>query len=120
MRAVSESSNEQPAIGRPRHVVAGLPSYLPGKGAKQAEAEHGITNAIKLASNENPEAPLDPRWLHDAQRLLAQHVGPLAALLVRRAAAGAPTRQQFIARVADLAAEGVEREKVAAALCRLR
>ncbi len=47
-------------IGRPRQVVASLPSYRPGKGAKQAEAEHGITNAIKLASNENPEEPLDP------------------------------------------------------------
>lgn len=46
-------------IGRPRTVVADLPAYRPGKGAKQAEAEHGITNAIKLASNENSEAPLD-------------------------------------------------------------
>ncbi len=47
-------------IGRPRTVVANLPSYRPGKGATQAEAEHGITGAIKLASNENPMAPLDP------------------------------------------------------------
>jgi histidinol-phosphate aminotransferase len=47
-------------IGRPRTVVADLPSYRPGKGAAQAEAEHGITHAIKLASNENPQAPLDP------------------------------------------------------------
>ena len=46
-------------IGRPRAVVADLPAYRPGKGAAQAEAEHGITNAIKLASNENPAAPLD-------------------------------------------------------------
>ena len=46
-------------IGRPRSVVADLPAYRPGKGAKQAEAEHGITNAIKLASNENPAQPLD-------------------------------------------------------------
>ncbi len=45
-------------IGRPRAVIADLPSYRPGKGAKQAEAEHGITDAIKLASNENPAAPL--------------------------------------------------------------
>jgi histidinol-phosphate aminotransferase len=41
-------------------VVADLPAYRPGKGAAQAEAEHGITNAIKLASNENPAPPLDP------------------------------------------------------------
>lgn len=46
-------------IGRPRSVVADLPAYRPGKGAKQAEAEHGITDAIKLASNENPAAPHD-------------------------------------------------------------
>ena len=38
-------------IGRPRTVVADLPSYRPGKGAAKAEAEHGITDAIKLASN---------------------------------------------------------------------
>jgi len=50
----------EPSIGRPRRVVDALPSYRPGKGAKQAEAEHGISDAIKLASNENPEAPLDP------------------------------------------------------------
>ncbi len=42
----------------PRPAVDQLPAYRPGKGAAQAEAEHGITNAIKLASNENPDAPL--------------------------------------------------------------
>ncbi len=46
-------------IGRPRPLIAALPTYRPGKGAKQAEQEHGITDAIKLASNENPEEPLD-------------------------------------------------------------
>lgn len=39
--------------------MAELPSYRPGKGAAQAEAEHGITGAIKLASNENPMPPLE-------------------------------------------------------------
>lgn len=47
-------------IGRPREVIANLPSYRPGKGAAQAEAEHGITDAIKLASNENPAPTADP------------------------------------------------------------
>jgi len=47
-------------IGRPRPLIAALPTYRPGKGAKQAEEEHGITDAIKLASNENPDEPLDP------------------------------------------------------------
>jgi len=44
--------------GRPRAAVADLPAYRPGRDAQQAEAEHGITDAIKLASNENPEPPL--------------------------------------------------------------
>jgi histidinol-phosphate aminotransferase len=42
------------SVGRPRPAVDLMPAYRPGKGAAQAEAEHGITNAIKLASNENP------------------------------------------------------------------
>jgi histidinol-phosphate aminotransferase len=46
------------SIGRPRPAVQNLPAYRPGKGAAQAEAEHGIVDAIKLASNENPWPPL--------------------------------------------------------------
>jgi len=41
-------------IGNVRPAVASLAAYRPGKGAEQAEAEHGIIDAIKLASNENP------------------------------------------------------------------
>lgn len=42
------------SIGKVRPAVQALAPYRPGKGAKQAEKEHGISNAIKLASNENP------------------------------------------------------------------
>lgn len=45
-------------VGRVRPSVSALAAYRPGKGAKQAEAEHGIVGAIKLASNENPYAPV--------------------------------------------------------------
>lgn len=44
-------------VGRVRPAVSALAAYRPGKGAKQAEEEHGITDAIKLASNENPYSP---------------------------------------------------------------
>ncbi len=47
------ASSIRPAIGA-------LAAYRPGKGAAQAEAEHGITEAIKLASNENPFPPIQP------------------------------------------------------------
>ena len=44
--------------GRPRAVVDGLPQYKPGKSAAQAEEEHQIVEAIKLASNEISYGPL--------------------------------------------------------------
>src|SRR5258706_15180044 len=46
------------SVGRPPPAVDLMPAYRPGKGAAQAEAEHGISNAIKLASNENPLPPI--------------------------------------------------------------
>ncbi|MEO0494139.1 MAG: histidinol-phosphate transaminase [Actinomycetota bacterium] len=51
-------SNGTAGVVRP--AVSQLPAYRPGKGAAQAEAEHGITDAIKLASNENPYPPIPP------------------------------------------------------------
>lgn len=47
-------------IGKVRSAVQALAPYRPGKAAKQAEEEHGISDAIKLASNENPYAPVGP------------------------------------------------------------
>ncbi len=46
------------AVGRVRPSVSALPAYRPGKAASQAEEEHGIVDAIKLASNENPFEPV--------------------------------------------------------------
>jgi len=44
--------------GRPRPAIAELPAYKPGRSAAAAEADHGIADAIKLASNEAPFGPL--------------------------------------------------------------
>ena len=45
-------------IGGVRPAVQAMPAYRPGKAAEQAEEEHDITDAIKLASNENPYPPV--------------------------------------------------------------
>lgn len=50
-----------------RPSVAALAPYRPGKSAEQANAEHGIDDAIKLASNENPYPPL-PAVVEAAQQ----------------------------------------------------
>ena len=44
--------------GRPRSTVEALPAYRPGRDAKQAQQDHGVVDAVKLASNENPEGPI--------------------------------------------------------------
>lgn len=44
--------------GRPRSAVEALPAYRPGRDAKQAQQDHGVVDAVKLASNENPEGPI--------------------------------------------------------------
>jgi serine/threonine-protein kinase len=61
-------------------------------------------------------APLPASLLRAARQVLAQQVGPLAPVLVQRAAAQAATPRQFIARLAQLAAEGREQEAVQAEL----
>ena len=45
-------------IGKVRPAVLKMASYTPGKAAGQVEAEHGVEDAIKLASNENPWPPV--------------------------------------------------------------
>jgi eukaryotic-like serine/threonine-protein kinase len=106
-------------IDRMRIVLAAQTGATP-----RGQATHPPTGVVLPVLNDvlshAPEAvPLQARLLQDAEQLMAQYVGPLAALLVRRAAAGAAGRDQFIARLASLAGEGRERERIFAALGRL-
>jgi eukaryotic-like serine/threonine-protein kinase len=66
------------------------------------------------------DTPLQPGLQQAARTLLLRRLGPIASWMVNQAAAQAATREQFIARLADLAAEGPDRERLRAALCRLR
>jgi histidinol-phosphate aminotransferase len=51
--------------------VAGLAPYQPGKPLSELEREHGIRDAVKLASNENPLGP-SPLGLEAARAALAE------------------------------------------------
>lgn len=72
--------------------IAGLTPYVPGKPVSELEREHGISDSIKLASNENPLGPgplarvaiaahLNELGLYpdgggfDLRRVLAEHHG---------------------------------------------
>ncbi|MBS1236578.1 MAG: histidinol-phosphate aminotransferase [Proteobacteria bacterium] len=51
--------------------VRGLQPYVPGKPIEELEREYGVTNVIKLASNENPLGP-SPKALAAAQVALPE------------------------------------------------
>jgi histidinol-phosphate aminotransferase len=76
-------------IGKVRTSVLNLSGYRPGKAASQAEAEHGIENAIKLASNENPYSPPPPVAAAIADAIAGvNRYGDHRATAVRAAIAG--------------------------------
>ncbi|MEP6873135.1 MAG: serine/threonine-protein kinase [Burkholderiales bacterium] len=54
-----------------------------------------------------------------ARQVLAEHVGPLAGVIVRRAAAAATSREQFFAALADDAGEDVDRAQLLKQLWRI-
>ncbi|HLI23578.1 MAG TPA: histidinol-phosphate transaminase [Acidimicrobiales bacterium] len=62
--------------------IAGLPAYRPGRSAADARADHGVVDAIKLASNELPWGPVPS--VSDALRRQAAEVNRYPDHLARR------------------------------------
>ena len=67
--------------------------------------------ATEPAPPDAPASALDGALLSLAQSLLASHLGPIAALLVKQAAAGAADHDDFVQRVADRITDSGERER---------
>ena len=64
--------------------------------------------------------PMRSDLVEQAQRVLAEHIGPIAALLTRRAAAVHSSREAFFSALADAAGMHVDRKQLLAQLWRLR
>lgn len=62
-------------VGRVNPNVAALTPYKPGKPVDELTRELGLTNIVKLASNENPRGPgeLVRQAVHDASRELSRY-----------------------------------------------
>lgn len=58
MAAEGLEDGESQVRPAPRPAIGALTGYRPGRSASQANRDHGRTNAIKLASNENPYPPV--------------------------------------------------------------
>lgn len=72
----------------PRASVADLPLYRPGRSAEVAMAEHGVEDAVKLASNESALGPLPAaaRAAAEAAEAANRYPDHLATALRRRLA----------------------------------
>ncbi|TXC65550.1 hypothetical protein FSC37_03895 [Piscinibacter aquaticus] len=112
-----------------RHVVrsatrraADLPALLAllaDEVLEPAEREPFLTRAKRLLpAGPGPgpalpvlgSTPMQPALIEQAARELAVHIGPIALVLARRAAAQTTTREAFFAALVDAAGEGLDRK----------
>lgn len=82
-------------------------------GAFGSQASAGSAGGTTLGG------PLTDAVVEKAQALLAQHVGPIAKVLVKRAAAGTDSRAVFFNRLAESVNDGAARARLLADLARL-
>jgi serine/threonine-protein kinase len=111
---VSDPASRKAFLGRVQPAGARAPR-APAPGGCSGT---GLAAGTRLTM---PFAPLvlPPEVLERAQRLLAQHVGPIARVVVRKAAAGAPHRAAFVDQLAEAVPDGPVRERLRTELERL-
>ena len=94
--------------------AGGTAGAAPGsKGTKGSAGSAGSALATAIGG------PLNDAVMDKAQTLLAQHVGPIAKVLVKRAAAGTDSRAVFFNRLAEAVSDAAAREKLLRDLGRL-
>jgi eukaryotic-like serine/threonine-protein kinase len=87
----------------------------------QAGSKAGLTagTAVPAEGSVAGGAPVNDALIEQAARLLAQHVGPIAKVVARKAAARAPQRDAFFALLAESVDVPTARTKLLADLARL-
>jgi serine/threonine-protein kinase len=76
----------------------------------------GITAATTAGSAAVADRALDAAWLAHAERVLVEHMGPIARLMVQRAAARTTQRGAFVATLVDGISDPMARSAVLARL----
>jgi eukaryotic-like serine/threonine-protein kinase len=92
--------------------IAAAHTLLP---ARPVTAPAVATQALPVLGSTPMAADVTAR----AERVLADHIGPIAGLLVRRAAAVATSREQFFTALADQAGSDVDRKQLLTQLWRI-
>lgn len=114
---------EQVTDPRARDAFLGQASLVTGGSTRTAGGTAGAAPGSKgsagSAGTTAIGGPLTDTLMDKAQGLLAQQVGPIAKVLVKRAAAGTDSRAVFFNRLAEAVSDAAAREKLLAALARL-
>jgi serine/threonine-protein kinase len=114
---VSDPRARDAFLGQASLVTGGAGRTAGGtSGTPPASASKGSTGA---ASGTAIGGPLTDAVTDKAVALLAQHVGPIAKVLVKRAAAGIDSRAVFFNRLAEAVNDAAAREKLLKELGRL-
>ncbi len=90
-------------------------SLLPLQSATPAAAPPPEASRLPVLGS----TPLTDAVVEGARRLLTQHIGPIAAVLVRRAAARAKTCEAFFTELVDQAGEDADAKQLLAQLWRI-
>ncbi len=117
---------EQVADPRARDAFLGQASLVTGGSVRTAGGTSGSPPSAgskgsmgSAGSGTALGGPLNEAVMDRAQTLLAQHVGPIAKVLVKRAAAGIDSRAVFFNRLAEAVSDPAAREKLLKELGRL-
>jgi serine/threonine-protein kinase len=106
-RRASDQDELLTLLGRALQDETQRTAFLAEVGVRKPAAEP----ATELAPHDAPMSTLDGALLSLAQSLLASHLGPIAALLVKQAAASATGHDDFVQRVASRITDPGERER---------
>ncbi|MFG6431519.1 serine/threonine-protein kinase [Roseateles sp. LYH14W] len=115
---------EQVTDPRARDAFLGQASLVTGGSVKTAGGTSGAApgsrgSAGSAGSGTAIGGPLNDAVMEKAVPLLAQHVGPIAKVLVKRAASGTDSRAVFFNRLAEAVSDAAAREKLLKELGRL-
>jgi serine/threonine protein kinase len=111
-------------LGQASLVTGGHHHRTAGGGTVGSPSSHGgsrgSTGSAGSAGGTMIGGPLNEAVMEKAQVLLAQHVGPIAKVLIKRAATGTDSRAVFFNRLAESVTDNAARDKLLAELSRLR
>ena len=114
---------EQVSDPRARDAFLGQASLITGGSVRTAGSTGGTPPGSRGSAGATTGTaiggPLTDVLMDKAQGLLAQHVGPIAKVLVKRAAAGTDSRAVFFNRLAEAVSEPKARDRLLAELARL-